>query len=350
MLLRKNIFRDEDNKVLSPPNEQEIEQLDILSLDSPPNVTKITSTFENFDALDMAEIKYIYDIFPVVGKILVTASSGGTKEYVEWYSKRYHMGDVKIWFVGEKFKTKNYLIFADLSQFDLVETLFTKEAPYDLLIQDINKLSLNVLKKGGNAIIKCTYLPDKIKEVSKQFKYVHLINSSVNTSHVYLVCLDKGEEGKGIDNYQINLTFYRSYLASKTDTLNTENLAFTFDVDKINLLWHMPKEKKVKFSSDPQYLPLKVDIFSSPRFVYEGLKKAEPLKKIHIKDFSIKPSIENQLIVFPTLGYTTIDEMFHLLTPREKYFMMSFTKDEAVEIMLRDPTFYKRIYNIFILY
>lgn len=338
MLVRKNIFRDEQVRLLIP-DEKEVESLNIS-----PNITKITSLFENFDALDIAEIEYLYNIFPVKGKVLVTASSLGTKEYVEWYSKRYHMSDVKIWFVGEKFKTKNYFIFAELSRFNLVENLITKEAPYDLLIQDLDKLTLNLLKKGGNAIIKCTYLPEKIKEVSKQFKTVHLINSSINTSHVYLIGINKGEGGKEINN--VNLIFYLAYLASKTNTLNTENLAYTFDTDKINFLWQMPKEKKIKFSSDPQYLPLKVDISSVPKFEYKGLKKAESLKKMNIRDFSSKPSLENHVIILSNLKHISDDEIFHLLTEREKYFMKSFTKEEAVEIMLNDPTFYKRIYTL----
>ena len=346
--LRKNAFTNNRDILLTPPTENEIIKLDetYFAALHYENYQRFKSSFTHFDAPDLAEIEFFHSILQTMGKVLVITSSDGLKEYIEWYSKRSHIKkDKQIYFVGGPMETENEVIIADFSQMQLVEQILQQLFPYDILVQDLDKATPRLLKTGGVGVFKLTkYSIDKIQKLASNFSEVKIINSSVNTAHIYMICFNKKEEKKQLNIlYDVNKAFIDAYIASKTCLINTRHIAFTFDNDKIMELWTLPKPLNIAFSRDPAYLVSKfISLASKVKF---DLHKPPKPKKIVERVYQ-KPEYKNGLIIFAGVGEIQEDKLFEMdFTAKEKRQMKSFTKSECIEIMLKSDVFIDRIYS-----
>lgn len=347
--LRKNEFTGERDTFITSSNKEEIRALTNTYFGSLSyeNTERLKTDFKHFDAVDLAEIEFFNNILESMGKVLVITSSEGLKEYVDWYSKRSHIKlDRNVYFVGGPMETNNQVVIADLNQMIFVEQILTQLAPYDILVQDLDKATPSLLKANGSAIFKCgKYDLVQATKIASFFDQTQIINSATNTAHIYMICVGKGKVRSDVDiKFILNKAYIDAYVASKTGLINTKEIALTFDRDKIAELWQIPKLHVITFTKDPEYQPSRfASVAPRARF---SLHKAPRQVKLIERNINQKPEYRNGLIVFDGVGEIQEDKLFQIpLTTKERQQLKSFTKKECIEIMLKSDTFLSRIYS-----
>lgn len=348
--LRKDISGRVDMKSIIPPNKEEIIELSSEYFknirDITNNIVKIKTSFKNENAGDLAQIEFFHDILAKTKNAAIISINEGIREYVDWYSRRYHVPVIKkIFFFGKKFITDNIIMTCDLAELDFASSLIRERSPYDLIICDDDKLFPATLKYGGDMIIKCNiYNLEKTSDIISQFNEYHIINSAVNTKNIYIVCKNKLKEAKKVDiRYDYNYAFLYSYITSKTNTLMMDKLAFSYDIEKINQLWQLPKAFNVNLSNDPQYLPYNKIIKDENQGEY---KQGEIHPLVDIENLTIPEMIFTNDMFLLGNKKISYDNSLKILLKDEAYFMRSFTKEECVKFFLRDDIAKQRIYKL----